>query len=72
MAHETRQRASNWLIVTVTCAVLLLSYAALDDITTGSEANFTLEYVWLLVAAGWLLFVTFRVLRVRRGSPLAR
>jgi hypothetical protein len=47
----------------VTFAALLLSFAAFDDITTGQETDFTLEYGTLLVCAGWLLFVTFRLSR---------
>lgn len=50
----------------VTCAVLLLSFAALDDITTGNETDLTLEYGALLISAGWLLFVTFRLIRTSR------
>ena len=46
----------------VTCVALLLSYAAFDDITTGNEPDFTLEYGALLVSAAWLLFVTFRLI----------
>lgn len=47
----------------VTIAALLLSFAALDDITTGTETNLTLEYGALLACAGWLLFLTFRLMR---------
>lgn len=47
----------------VTLAALLLSFAAFDDITTGHETDFTLEYAALLVCAGWLLVVTFRLIR---------
>lgn len=38
----------------VTLGAVLLSYAAFDDITTGHETDFTLEYAALLVAGGWL------------------
>jgi hypothetical protein len=47
----------------VTFAVLLLSFAAFDDITTGNETDLRLEYGALLVCTGWLLFVTFRLIR---------
>ena len=47
-------------------AVLLLSFAAFDDITTGNETNLSLEYGALLAAAVWLLFVTFRLIRGSR------
>ena len=47
----------------VTLAALMLAFAAFDDITTGTESNFTLEYAALLACAGWLLSVTLRLLR---------
>jgi hypothetical protein len=47
----------------VSVAALLLSFAAFDDITTGHETDFTLEYGALLVCAGWLLFMTLRLMR---------
>jgi hypothetical protein len=50
----------------VTFAALLLSFAAFDDITTGNEMDFTFEYAALLGAAGWLLFVTFRLIAASR------
>ena len=52
----------------VTCAVLLLTFAALDDITTGNETDFTNEYGAVLISAAWLLFVTSRLIRTRRPS----
>jgi len=50
----------------VTCVALLLSFAAFDDITTGNETDFTLEYGALLVSAAWLLFITFRLISASR------
>ena len=50
----------------VTCVALLLSFAAFDDITTGNETDFTLEYGALLVSATWLLFVTFKLINASR------
>ena len=47
----------------VTVVALLLAFAAFDDITTGTETDFTTEYVALLICGGWLLFVTFRLFR---------
>lgn len=63
MEQESRRRTFPPLTAIVTGAVLLVSYAALDDITTGRETDFTLEYAWLLASIGWLLFVAFRVHR---------
>lgn len=45
----------------VTLAALMLAFAAFDDITTGTESDFTLEYAALLACAGWLLSVTLRL-----------
>lgn len=50
----------------LTLAALLLSFAAFDDITTGRETGFTLEYGILLACASWLLFVTLRLIRAHR------
>ena len=46
-----------------TVAVLLLSFAAFDDITTGHETDLTLEYGILLISTGWLLVVALRLIR---------
>jgi hypothetical protein len=50
----------------VTLGALLLAFAAFDDITTGDETDFTVEYGALLACAGWLLCVTFRLMRASR------
>jgi len=50
----------------LTFAALLLSFAAFDDITTGNETDFTLEYGAVLVCTGWLFVVTFRLIRASR------
>lgn len=50
----------------LTFAALLLSFAAFDDITTGNETDFTLEYGAVLVCVGWLFVVTFRLIRASR------
>jgi hypothetical protein len=52
----------------VSLAALFLSFAAFDDITTGTETDFTLEYGALLVCAGWLLFVTLELIRASRRA----
>ena len=49
-----------------TLAALLLSFAALDDITTGNQEALTLEYWVLLACGGWLLFVAVQLLRASR------
>lgn len=50
----------------LTFAALLLSFAAFDDITTGNEKDFTLEYGAVLVCTAWLFVVTFRLIRASR------
>jgi hypothetical protein len=39
---------------TVTWLAVLLSFAAFDDITTGTETDFAVEYGALVACAGWL------------------
>ena len=45
---------------------LLLAFAAFDDITTGNETDFTVEYLALILSAIVLLFVSLRQLRSHR------
>ena len=47
----------------VTVGVLLLAFAAFDDITTDNATAFTLEYTFLVACAGWLFFLGLRLLR---------
>jgi hypothetical protein len=42
---------------------VLLAFAALDDITTDTDTNFTVEWVALGVCAAWLSVVSWRLLR---------
>jgi len=49
----------------VTVGVLLLVFAAFDDITTDNATTFRLEYTILLACAGWLLVLALRLLRQR-------
>jgi hypothetical protein len=39
--------------VGVTFVVILMDYAALDDITTGNETSFLFEYLFLMGSAVW-------------------
>ena len=43
----------RWLIVLATVGLLALSFAALDDITTGNEPNFYAEYVVVTITVLW-------------------
>ena len=60
-------------IAAVTVVVLLLAYAALDDITTDNATSFRVEYGFLILSAGWLAFVAvWAFLRKRRPeTPVA-
>jgi hypothetical protein len=51
----------------VTIAVLLLVFAAFDDITTDNATSFPLEYAILVAAAVWLLFIAVRLTRHGHG-----
>jgi hypothetical protein len=50
----------------VTLAMLLVAFAAFDDITTGQEQGFATEYTAVTVSAAWLLFVTVQLMRSSR------
>ena len=50
----------------VALVAVLLAYAAFDDITTGNETDFTVEYVALMLSGAVLLFVSIRQFRSRR------
>ncbi|MBK8042660.1 MAG: hypothetical protein IPN20_16255 [Haliscomenobacter sp.] len=56
----------RWAILLVSIAVLVLSFAALDDITTGTEPNFYLEYTMLFVAGLWFINLLAPLLRKGR------
>jgi hypothetical protein len=50
----------------VTCLVALLVLAALDDITTGVEPSFLLEWLMVAFASGWFLAVGALTLKRRQ------
>jgi len=50
----------------VTCLVALLALLALDDITTGVEPSFVVEWLMVGCASVWLLAVGTRALRRRQ------
>jgi hypothetical protein len=56
------------LAYTILAVLAFLDYAALDDITTGVEPNFTAEWVMLVVSVPitWLL-----IRRLRKPAPSA-
>jgi hypothetical protein len=58
-AAETRLFAN----AAITLVVLLLVFAAFDDITTDNATTFRVEYTLLVGCTGWLLFVAWSLLR---------
>jgi len=56
------------VIITIIVLVLLaLDYAALDDITTGNEINFYLEYSILVSLAIYLILI-YKFIKHRLGK----
>ena len=57
----------------VTIVVLLIAFAAFDDITTGNEPDFRQEYFVLVACSIWLMFVAVKLMRRhRRLRPSGR
>lgn len=61
----TISRLLKW---SATAAVLVLAWLALDDITTGSQPTFRLEWAMVGLAVVWLLVLGFMTARRRRSS----
>ena len=55
-------------IATAMLALLLLDFAALDDITTGNEPNFYLEYAVLGISLPLLGACMWGLSRLRRST----
>ena len=55
----------------VTCLVALLALAALDDITTGVEPSFLLEWLMVAFASLWFLAVGVRTWKRRQNRCAA-
>jgi hypothetical protein len=51
----------------LTIAVLLLVFAAFDDITTDNATSFPLEYTILAASGVWLLIIAVRLMRHGHG-----
>lgn len=56
----------NWVLILIAGAILLLDFAALDDITTGNEPNYTGEYLILTLSV--LVFVALAVIYRRKNK----
>jgi hypothetical protein len=53
------------IVIVVSLLFLALTWAALDDITTGSQPSFVLEWGLVVASAGW--FAALLVNRRRHG-----
>lgn len=56
------------LIGVISIAVILIDYAALDDITTGSEPSFILEYLFLMFSVVWFVILAITAIGRRITS----
>ena len=69
VGEQAEQQAAGGLTFfrdgAVTVGVLLLAFAAVDDITTDDATAFPLEYSILVVCVVWLLFLGWNLLRSR-------
>ena len=65
MQHESSSAHAPRFIrqAAITFAALLLAFAAIDDITTDNATRFPVEYTFLVLCAGWLLFVAWSLIR---------
>lgn len=52
--------------------VLLLSYAALDDITTGSDEDYFLEYTFLLISISLFILPGIYLLLNRKEKKFSK
>ena len=61
LPHDTA--GSSLAYGLLTAVVLLLVFAAFDDITTDNDTDFRFEYSILIASAAWLLFLALRLVR---------
>ena len=57
------------LLTLAILAILAVDYAALDDITTGTETSFAAEWTWLVLSTPFLCLLGWALFRHRRGRP---
>jgi hypothetical protein len=62
------RKMNRVLMWSATAAVLVLAWLALDDITTGSQPTFRLEWAMVGLAVVWMLVLGFVTMRRRRSS----
>ena len=53
-------------IFTISIILLVLSYAALDDITTGNQPHYVLEWMFVSLTLVWFVgLIAFTIIRQR-------
>lgn len=57
------------LLICLAVIILLMDFAALDDITTGNELSFSGEYLILIISIPALLVIGCRLLGKKLRSP---
>ncbi len=55
-------------IIALSAILLVLAWLALDDITTGHEPSFALEWAAVGVCAAWFLVLALGLRRARDGA----
>ena len=56
----------RFLAFTISIILLVLCYAALDDITTGNQPHYVLEWMFVSLTVAW--FVGLVVVKLTRGG----
>ncbi len=54
----------RFLTFTISIILLVLCYAALDDITTGNQPHYVLEWIFVSLTLVWFVgLIAFRIIR---------
>ena len=66
IAEHKPSHFRKYSVGVATCLVALLALLALDDITTGVEPGFLMEWTMVAVASAWFLVIGARTLKRRQ------
>ena len=58
------------ILIALIVIVILLDWAALDDITTGNEPDYFMEYLTVIISVPILLTVGYFLFRNRKNSSI--
>ena len=64
MYNKPMKKLARWGFIT---AILLLDFAALDDITTGNEPDYSGEYAILILSVFIFVFLIYKKVRTRNS-----